>query len=77
MALLDRPKRVYPVLVVMVLGLFALSAVGNSTNHNPTHGVRYAIGAIGWFGFLIAVLATLLYSLALAVHRARHRRRLA
>ena len=77
MALLDRPKRVYPVLVVMVLGMFALSAVGNSTSHNPTHGIRYTIGAIGWFGFLVSALATLLYSLALAIHRARHSRRLA
>jgi hypothetical protein len=77
MNLLDRPKRVYPVLVVLLVALWLLAAVGNSTNHNPKHGVRYTIGAIGWFGFLLIVLAMLVYTLALGIHVLRRRRSVA
>lgn len=75
MNLLNRPKVVYPVLVVLIVGLFALSAVGNTNDtHKSSGGPSYWIGAIGWFGFLIAVLATILYTVALAAHVLRRRR---
>jgi len=69
MNLLDRPKRVYPVLVVLLVGLFALGGVGQNENH----GVASVIGAIGWFSFLFVVLLTLVYSLALMIHTRRRR----
>ena len=68
MNLLDRPIQVYPVLVVALVGLFSLSFVGNTGKHKPTHGTVYLVGAIGWFGFLIVVLVTVLYSVALGIH---------
>jgi hypothetical protein len=31
------------------------------------------IGAIGWFGFLLSVLATIVFSVLLVIHRSRRR----
>ena len=74
--LLARPKRVYPVLVVLLVGLFALSAVGNTNDsHKATHGASYWIGAIGWIGFLITLLLIVLYTLAVVTTRVARRRR--
>lgn len=67
-----RPKLVYTVLVVLIVGCFALSAVGNG-NNKATHGASYWIGAIGWVGFLVAIAATILYSATLLVLAARRR----
>ncbi|HJQ43928.1 MAG TPA: hypothetical protein VJ831_12645 [Jatrophihabitantaceae bacterium] len=64
--LLDNPKKVYPVLVVLIVGLFALSAVGQGKGDSLSW-----VGAIGWFGFLITLLVTIVYSISLLFRRRR------
>jgi hypothetical protein len=63
------------VLVVLMVGLFALSAVGNNGTdaENKASGVTW-IGNIGWAGFMLTVLATILFSIALAIRAVRSRR---
>jgi len=72
----DRPKVVYVVLVVAIVGFFALSAVGNTGTdaQNKASGVTW-IGDIGWAMFLISILATVLYTVALVVRMIVRRRR--
>jgi hypothetical protein len=67
----ERPKVTYVVLVVAIVGFFALSAVGNTGDHDTN--VTW-IGDIGWFAFLLSVLATILYTIALAIRALRNRR---
>ena len=67
----DRPKITYVVLVVAIVGFFALSAVGNTGDHDTN--VTW-IGNIGWAMFLLTILATILYTVALAIRAVRHRR---
>jgi len=71
----ERPKVTYVVLVVAIVGFFALSAVGNNGTdaENAKSGVTW-IGNIGWAMFLLSILATVLYTIALAVRAARSRR---
>ena len=72
----DRPKVVYVVLVVAIVGFFALSAVGNTGTdaQNKASGVTW-IGNIGWAMFMISILATVLYTVALVVRLIARRRR--
>lgn len=72
----ERPKVVYVALVVAIVGFFALSAVGNSGTdaQNKASGVTW-IGDIGWTMFLISILATILYTVALVVRSIVRRRR--
>ena len=70
--LLDHPNRVYPVLVVMLVGLWLLGGIGH--RKHASDGAAYYVGAVGWFGFLITVVVTLLYSLALGIRLLRSRR---
>ena len=72
----ERPKLVYVGLVVAIVGFFALSAVGNSGTdaQNKASGVTW-IGDIGWAMFLISILATILYTVALVVRTFVRRRR--
>jgi hypothetical protein len=72
--LFGRPKVTYVVLVVAIVGFFALSAVGNSGDKNTN--VTW-IGNIGWAMFLISILATVAYTVALLVRTVRNRRRAA
>ena len=74
--LFERPKVVYVVLVVGIVGFFALSAVGNSGTdaENKASGVTW-IGNIGWAMFLLTILATVLYTIALVVRTIVRRRR--
>ena len=71
-----RPKVVYVGLVVAIVAFFALSAVGNSGTdaQNKASGVTW-IGNIGWAMFLISILATILYTVALVVRAIVRRRR--
>jgi hypothetical protein len=69
-AVLDNPKRTYVVLVVLLVGFFALSAVGQSK------GSRVAwIGDTGWTLFMITILATIVYSIIQLVRVLVRRRR--
>lgn len=72
----SRPKVIYVALVVAIVAFFALSAVGNTGTdaQNKASGVTW-IGNIGWAMFLLSILATLLYSVALAVRAIVRRRR--
>jgi len=72
----ERPKVVYVALVVAIVGFFALSAVGNSGTdaQNKASGVTW-IGNIGWAMFMISILATILYTVALVVRSIVRRRR--
>ena len=72
----ERPKAVYVALVVAIVAFFALSAVGNSGTdaQNKASGVTW-IGDIGWTLFLLSILATLIYSVALLVRAVVRRRR--
>jgi len=45
--------RILVPLFVLDIALFALSGVFK----DDTHGVRWVLGGIGWFGFLLCVLA--------------------
>jgi hypothetical protein len=71
----ERPKVTYTGLVVLMVALFALSAVGNNGTdaENKASGVTW-IGNIGWAGFMLTVLATILFSIALAIRAVRSRR---
>jgi hypothetical protein len=74
--LFERPKVVYVGLVVAIVGFFALSSVGNSGTdaQNKASSVGW-IGDIGWPLFLISILATILYTVALVVRTVVRRRR--
>ena len=69
--LFDRPKAVYVVLVVMIVGFFALSAVGNTGDKDTN--VTW-IGNIGWAMFMLSILLTIVYTVALAVRAVLRRR---
>ena len=69
--LFGRPKVTYVVLVVAIVGFFALSAVGNTGDHDTN--VTW-IGNIGWAMFLLSILATILFTVALAIRAVRNRR---
>jgi hypothetical protein len=66
---LDNPKKTYVVLVVLLVGLFALSGVGQSKGSSLSW-----LGTVGWFGFQITLLATIVYSIAQLVRVSRRRR---
>jgi len=72
----ERPKVVYVGLVIAIVGFFALSAVGNTGTdaQNKASGVTW-IGNIGWAMFMISILATILYTVALVVRTVVRRRR--
>ena len=67
----NRPKVAYVVLVVAIVGFFALSAVGNTGDHDTDWTW---LGNIGWALFLISILATIVYTVALVVRAILHRR---
>ena len=74
--LFERPKVVYVGLVVAIVAFFALSAVGNTGTdaQNKASGVTW-IGDIGWAMFLVSIVATILYTVALVVRALIRRRR--
>lgn len=67
----NRPKVAYVVLVVAIVAFFGLSAVGNTGDHDTDWTW---LGNIGWTMFLVSILATIVYTVALVV-RALVRRR--
>jgi len=70
--LFDRPKVTYVALVVMIVGFFALSSVGNTGDKDTN--VTW-IGNIGWALFLVSILLTIVYTVTLAVRAVMRRRR--
>ena len=70
----NRPKVAYIVLVVGIVGFFALSGVGQSGDKNSSWTW---LGDTGWWLFQITILATILYTVALVVRAIRRRHRAA
>jgi uncharacterized membrane protein YhaH (DUF805 family) len=71
---LASPKKTYLILAVTLVASFALSAVGHSGTdaQNDASSVGW-IGNIGWIVFMLAILAVLLYTVALGISRLRRR----
>jgi hypothetical protein len=67
-----RPKATYVVLVVAIVGFFALSAVGNQGDKNTDWTW---VGNVGWTLFLLSILATVIYTVALLIRFSRGRTR--
>ena len=67
----NRPKVAYVVLVVAIVGFFALSGVGQSGDKN---GSWTWLGDTGWWLFQLSILATIVYTIALVVRALRRRR---
>lgn len=67
----DRPKVTYVVLVVAIVAFFGLSAVGNTGDHDTSWTW---LGDIGWWAFLLSILATIVFTIALLVRTIRRRR---
>ena len=67
----NRPKVAYVVLVVAIVAFFALSAVGQHDNRTTSWTW---LGNTGWALFLISILATIVYTVALVVRTIMHRR---
>jgi hypothetical protein len=72
--MLERPSRVYRVLLPLLVVAFALSFVGR--DNTPSDGRTYWIGAGEWAAFGALLLVTLVFTLAVAVRAvARPRKR--
>jgi 4-hydroxybenzoate polyprenyltransferase len=67
----NRPKVAYVSLVVAIVAFFGLSAVGNTGDHDTDWTW---LGDIGWWLFLVSILATIVYTIVLAVRAVAHRR---
>lgn len=65
-------KRVLIGLFTLDVCLFVLSGV--PAFRNADHGVKWVIGGIGWFGFLLTTLVLIVYSAVLLVRRSRDAR---
>lgn len=63
--MLERPSRVYQVVLPLLVVAFALSFVGR--DNTPSEGGAYWIGASGWFAFGVLLLLTLAFTVAVAV----------
>ncbi len=71
--MLERPSRVYRVVLPLLLAAFALSFVGR--DNTPSDGGTYWIGAGGWFAFGVLLLVTLIFTVAVAVGAVARRRK--
>ena len=68
----SRPKATYVGLVIAIVGFFALSAVGNQGDKNTSWTW---LGDIGWALFLLSVLTTIIFTVAMVVRLSRGRTR--
>lgn len=71
--MLQRPRRTYAVLAVILVASFALSGVG--ADKTPSDGGTYWLGAAGWLVFCVALLALALVSMIFVVRGLRARKR--
>ena len=69
--MLERPSRVYRVVLPLLVVAFALSFVGK--DNTPSDGGAYWIGASGWFAFGVLLLVTLVFTVAVAVRAVARR----
>jgi hypothetical protein len=66
----QHPLRVLGVTALIAIAFLALSYPGR----NDTKGAWYYVSAIGWFGFLLGVLAFVVLGIVAAVTRTRRHR---
>ncbi len=71
--MLDRPSRVYRVLLPLLVAAFALSFVGKE--NSPSEGGTYWVGASGWFAFGVLLLVTIAFSVVVAIRALARSRR--
>lgn len=69
---MPQSKRVYAVLIPTMLVTFLVSAVGRG--QSPSDGAQYWVGAIAWFGFGAALLATVAFTVIVVVRMSLRRR---
>ncbi len=63
--MLDKPSRVYRVLLPLLVVAFALSFVGRESS--PSEGGTYWVGASGWFAFGVLLLVTIAFSVVVSI----------
>ena len=68
---MPKTKRILVGLFALDVCLFALSGI--PAFRNAKHGIKDVIGGIGWFGFLLTLLVTIVYSIVLLVRTMRRR----
>ncbi len=72
--MLEKPSRVYRVVLPLLVVAFALSFVGRQST--PSEGGTYWVGASGWFAFDVLLLVTLAFTVAVVIRAvARSRKR--
>jgi hypothetical protein len=64
---MPKTKRILVGLFALDVCLFALSGI--PAFKNAKHGIKDAIGGIGWFGFLLTTLVLVVFSAVLLVRR--------
>jgi hypothetical protein len=69
--MLDRPSRIYRVLLPLLVAALAVSAVGG--DKTPSEGGTYWIGASGWVAFGVLLVATVAFSVVVAIRAVARR----
>lgn len=69
--MLDRPSRIYRVLLPLLVMAFAVSAVGG--DKTPSEGGTYWIGASGWVAFGVLLVATVAVTVVVAIRAVARR----
>lgn len=63
--MLDRPRRVYSILLPLLVLTLGVSAIGK--DKTPSEGGTYWIGASGWTAFCVLLLITIVFTVVLAL----------
>ena len=69
--MLDRPSRIYRVLLPLLVVAFAVSAVGG--DKTPSEGGTYWIGASGWVAFGVLLVVTIAVTLVVVIRAVARR----
>ncbi len=69
---MPRPKRVYAVLIPLIVVAFFVGGIGK--DRTRSEGGTYWVGATGWFMFCAAVLLTAVFTVTVVVRMALGRR---
>jgi hypothetical protein len=69
---MPRTKRVYSVLIPVIVIAFLVSTIGNDKSRSE--GGTYWVGAIGWFTFGAALLLTAAFTVIVVVRMTLRRR---
>lgn len=69
--MLDRPSRIYRVLLPLLVVAFAASAVGR--DQSPSEGGTYWIGASGWVAFGVLLVAAVAFTVVVVIRAVARR----